>query len=547
MSVKSKSGFSIVELIVVMAIISILAAITYVSYTGVVKKARVASLTSDLEKASSQLFKYKAKNGSFPALQSDINDGSGFEASDGVSFNYYKNIGFCLEASVDGNIYHISSGNTDVSEGKCDTTFVSVWTPLGDDVQSDDFGGNYAIQTSDGGYAMTGSVKYGMGGYSGGSMFLAKYDIAGNLSWSKTWGTSYDSDITNSLIQTSDGGYALTGSIVNANTDAEDMFLAKFSATGEISWFKTWGNMMEDYGESLVQTSDDGYIVVGNTNSTAQNDVFLTKFDADGGLTWSKTWGAPGNNDLAYSVVQANDNGYVITGKTTSLGNGLYDAFLVKFNESGNASWIKTWRIGLSTSGSSVIKTNDGGYAVTGLICNTTSSADSDMFLAKFDATGGLAWNKTWDGSNYDEGTSVIQTSDSGYVVVGTTDSFANANGNSFLAKYDTTGNLAWSKTFGGADNTTISASIFKTSEGGYVISGYLKGYGSPFIAKYNKDGNISGCASPVCESVTAIDSNMGVSVVAQALPESSRTITPNSPSVSVNSPSIKPYVMYGL
>lgn len=167
-------------------------------------------------------------------------------------------------------------------------------------------------------------------------MFLAKYDASGNLSWNKLWGgTGFDAGL--SLVKTSDGGYAITGQTASFGAGSYDMFLAKYDSSGNISWNKLWGGTGSDIGLRLTQTSDGGYAVTGYTSSfgAGSDDMFLAKYDASGNLSWNKTWGGT-SSDVSQSLTQTSDGGYVVAGYTTSFGVGSTDMFLIKTTSTGN-------------------------------------------------------------------------------------------------------------------------------------------------------------------------------------------------------------------
>src|SRR5680860_146778 len=343
------------------------------------------------------------------------------------------------------------------------------------------------VQTSDGGYAVTGyTYSYGAGSA---DVYLAKYDSAGTLSWSKTWGgTGISIDQGYSLVQTSDGGYAVTGYTQSYGAGGYDMFLAKFNSTGTLSWNKTWGGTGNDYCTSIIYTSDGGYAVTGQTNSYGAGgyDMFLVKYDSAGTLTWSKTWGGAGY-DLGKSLVQTSDGGYAVTGQNASYGAGGMDMFLVKYTSVGVVSWSKTWGGAGSDAGTSLVQTSDGGYAVTGHTANYGAGAD-DMILVKYDSAGTLTWSKTWGGADYDHGTSLIKTSDDGYAVAG------------------------WTSYGAGVDDM--------------------------FLAKYNSSGVIVNCSSPMCQSPSATVTSPSATVTSPSATVTSPSATVTSPSATFTSPS---------
>ncbi len=411
-------------------------------------------------------------------------------------------------------------------------TFAKTWGGSGAD------SGYSLVQTSDGGYAVTGStLHYGAGN---GDVFLAKYDSAGTLSWSRTWGASGGSDYGYSLVQTSDGGYAVTGAANFGGAIANyNMFLAKFDSVGTLSWSRTWGGLAEDYGYSLVQTSDGGYAVTGETASygAGSNDAFLAKYDSSGTLSWSRTWGGTGSDD-GDSLIQTSDGGYIVSGSTSSYGAGSSDMFLAKYDSAGTLSWSRTWGGTGSDYGKDVVQTSDGGYAIT---AQTTSygAGSSDMFLAKYDSAGTLSWSRTWGGTASDVGRSLVQTSDGGYVIVGETSSFLGLI-QTFLAKYDSAGTLSWSRTWGGLGND-YGKDVVQTSDGGYAVSGESNGYTADyemFLAKFDNYGDIAGCTTD-CKSPAVPRNSPAATTSSPAATTSSPAATTSSPAAAVTSPSV--------
>jgi len=141
-----------------------------------------------------------------------------------------------------------------------------------------------------------------------------------------------------SLIQTSDGGYAIAG--YTYYFDAEDwgVYVVKLDANGNLQWTKTIGGKIWEEGKSLIQTSDGGYAIAGYTYSfdTEDWDVYVVKLDANGNLQWTKTIGGPGY-EIGFSLIQTSDGGYAIAGDTKSFGAGETDICIVKLDKNGNA------------------------------------------------------------------------------------------------------------------------------------------------------------------------------------------------------------------
>ncbi len=410
-------------------------------------------------------------------------------------------------------------------------TFVQAWGGANGET------GYSHVQTSDGGYAVVGrTTNYGAGSA---DMFLTKYDSSGTLSWSRTWGGA-GVDYGFSLVQTSDGGYAVTGFTTSHGAGSGDMFLAKYDSSGTLSWSRTWGGAGVDYGYSLVQTSDGGYAVTGYSTSygAGSDDMSLIKYDSSGTLSWSRTSGGTGA-DVGEYLVQTSDGGYAVIGYTTSYGAGSQDMFLAKYDSSGTLSWSRTWGGAGIDYGFSLVQTSDGGFAVSGSTTSYGAGSD-DMTLIKYDSSGTLSWSRTWGGTGADYGDSLVQTSDGGFAVSGSTASYGAGSEDMFLAKYDANGTLSWSRTWGGT-GADSSYSFVQTSDGGYAVAGDTASYGAGsddmFLAKYDANGTITGCLSTMCTSPTASVSSPSPSTSSPSPSTSSPSATVGSPTASTSSP----------
>jgi ribosomal protein S11 len=246
----------------------------------------------------------------------------------------------------------------------------------------------YSVQqTSDGGYIVAGTT-WPFGGVS--DIFIIKTDANGNIIWAKTYGgTSYD--YASSVQQTSDGGYIVAGATTSFGAGSWDIFLIKTDANGNIIWAKTYGGTYSDFAFSVQQTSDGGYIVVGYTYSFSagySNDIFFIKTDANGNIISAKTYGGTGW-DEASSVRQTSDGEYIVAGLTNSFGAGSDDIFLIKTDAYGNIIWAKTYGGTDNDVASSVQQTSDGGYIVAGR--TYSFGAGYDIFLIKTDANGDIS------------------------------------------------------------------------------------------------------------------------------------------------------------
>jgi hypothetical protein len=291
-----------------------------------------------------------------------------------------------------------------------------------------------------------------------------------------------------------------------------------------LHWSYTYGGSNNDIGYSIQKTNDDAYIVAGYTNSddvdVKENkgvyDVWLIKLDdSSGKIKWQKTFGGSGI-DLAYSVEKTNDDGYIVVGYTNSKdgdvkeNKGEYDAWIVKVDDLGDIKWQKTFGGSGIDLAKSIRKTKDGGYIVVGLTTSNDKDIEqnnglSDLWIFKLDENGEIVWQKVLGGSGQDVAESVALVED-GYIIVGSSDSNdGDINENygkvdSLIVKLDLYGNVVWVKVIGGTEYDSAS-SVFETKDGGFIVSinttskdGYItenKGRNDILLLKFDKDGNV--------------------------------------------------------
>jgi hypothetical protein len=297
------------------------------------------------------------------------------------------------------------------------------------------------VQTSDGGYAITGYSYYTItpghppqGHYA----FLIRFSENCSFIGSTIYEWPEDEE-GSALVQSADGGFAVAGQTSSWGAGDYDMLLIKTNATGGLLWNKTYGGAGTETTFSMAQTSDAGYILAGSTNSSGfgGTDVFLVKTDAFGNMSWSKTYGGAGM-DVGYKVIQTIEGGYAVVGTTTSLTGGDNDVYLIKTDSNGNLLWSKNFPKNQNEVGTSVIQTQDNGFALVAYT-NTYAAGNSDAWLIKTDANGAMQWNKTYGGSGGDTGNALTQTSDGSYVIVGGTNSFGAGNYDVWIVKVDPT------------------------------------------------------------------------------------------------------------
>jgi len=346
------------------------------------------------------------------------------------------------------------------------------------------------VQTSDGGYIVAGAIgdPTGWPWPSGECVYLLKTDSLGDSLWAKTCGGEFGY----SVAQTTDDGYIITGVTRSPATGSKDVYLVKTDSNGDTMWSRAYGDTNIDCGYSVAQTTDGGYIITGRTFEYTTNgyysDVYLIKTDSSGDTLWTRKHGTRWH-DGGFSVAQTTDKGYIITGYTRHRSSNVY---LIKTDSLGNTIWTNTYGnpgADIHDEGYSVAQTFDGGYIITGYSARDTNNSITDIYLLKTNSIGNVVWERRYGGDSDDEGRSVTQTSDGGYIITGITHSWVNGGG-VYLIKTDSSGDTLWTNTY---ENGYYLHSVQQTSDGGYVAAG---GRGSSYswdvyLIKTGENGNV--------------------------------------------------------
>lgn len=312
-----------------------------------------------------------------------------------------------------------------------------------------------------GGGGDVGSSSGGSGGGSGGGQLPT--------GWAKAYG-GVNRDMAHSLQQTSDGGFIVAGETYSFGAVNSDEWVFKLDANGSIQWQKAYGGIGYDMARSIQQTSDGGYIVAGETSSFGGNtEVWILKLDGNGTIQWQNRYGGS-EDDAAHSIQQTSDGGYIVAGETTSFGAGGADAFVFKLKSNGSMDWQKSYGGTNDDRARSIQQTSDGGFIVAGET-NSFAAGGSDIWVWKLDATGAVVWQKTYGRVNDDAAYSVQQASDGGYIIAGKTSSFGNLFGDIWILKVNANGEIDWQKAYGG--NGSNSANFIRQiSDGRYIVAG---------------------------------------------------------------------------
>ena len=318
------------------------------------------------------------------------------------------------------------------------------------------------------------------------------------MEWNRTFG-GIDIDLCNSVQQTSDGGYILAGITYSYATHYGDAWLIKTDALGNHLWNHTfYDSNYDDEFRCVIQTVDGGFLAAGDIEPVGASlgDFWIVKTLANGDRQWSNTFGGDGD-DRCYSAIQTLDGGYMLIGYTNSFGSS-NDLWMVKTDANGNQEWNRIYGGSGNDSGEFIIQTSDSGYVAVGNT-NSSGAGNYDIWLLKTDKYGNLQWNRTYGGSDMEYCTDLVQTPDDGFAIGGVTMSYGAGGRDMWLLKTNTNGDSVWSQTFG-CNTWDECLSMKSTFDGGFVLSGYTSGFGSAggwdfVLVKMDCNGEL------VCES----------------------------------------------
>jgi hypothetical protein len=292
-------------------------------------------------------------------------------------------------------------------------------------------------------------------------------DVLGN--------TGYDYGM--SAQQTFDKGYIVCGSTTSVGSGNTDIYIVKTDSLGVPINERSIGGVNVDQGTCIRQTADSGYVILGYTNSMGAGgyDIYTIKTDQQLNIVWKRTYGGT-DWDFGSSIEQTNDGGYIICGSTYSFGNGDEDYYLIKTNATGDTLWTRTYGGHEREEGKSAIQTADGGYALTGY---TMSLGDTlgDFYTIKTNATGDVIWTNKFGGKQLDLANDILEQSTGGFIVCGETKSFGAGKSDGILLEISDTGNSGRTYLIGDKEEDNL-ISVTERIDGKIMFAGNSKSYG---------------------------------------------------------------------
>jgi len=342
-------------------------------------------------------------------------------------------------------------------------------------------GGWGITATNDNGYCITGLVSIPDFAMGYGGVYAAKFDLNGALQWSKALGGGPPySDDGCSIIQVKDKGYVIAGSTSNFNVNHnEKVYVIKLDSAGNLKWTQTIGGSSNEEGYAVAEADDGGYVITGWEESFGPglSAVYIVKLDTAGNLKWTNAIGGA-NAEAGESIVCTSDKGFAIAGNTDSygaaVGNNGDNVYVVKLDSIGNLKWTKTIGGTIDEEGWGITQTKDKGYAITGDSRSYGDTINGDVYVVKLDSLGNLRWAEAIGGAKWDGGRGIASTFDGGCVITGFTYSYGDTAGGKYsiyVIKLDTVGKVEWTRAIGNGAGS-VGESIVQTKDSGYAITG---------------------------------------------------------------------------
>jgi hypothetical protein len=289
----------------------------------------------------------------------------------------------------------------------------------------------------DGGYVWAGELQNSNGSD---CAIVVKLDSIGNIQWQKTYGVAANAT---DIRQTIDGGYIVGGvtPIISGMNPAPYMivegWIAKLDSSGTVQWQKVLSSSQNVMTNSVIQTADGGYALTGLANA----NVLVAKFDSNGNVKWQTLYTSPSALGIGYSIVQTSDGGYMVGGYDN---DSPFLALALRLGSNGQVQWAKTYNVSGATSKFfSVHQTSDGGYAFAGqFVTGIGYYYGYNAWMVKTDSSGNVQWQKAYGNPNYAASFQKLGlTSDGGLVAGGYTLEFNNQN-EAYIVKTDSSGNV---------------------------------------------------------------------------------------------------------
>jgi len=325
------------------------------------------------------------------------------------------------------------------------------------------------VQTADGGFIIAGIYNEELYGQTD-ALFL-KIDSSGELEWQSSFGST-ENDCIYTIAPTTDSNFIAAG-YCNRPISPENGYgyLVKIAPSGDTLWTKAFGDGPIVTFYSVLETPDGGYLIGGDSYATnpEYGDFYLVRTDINGEILWTQTY-HDDRGGAAYALLNTSDGNYLVLGyRYTS--TDFYQILLYKISDDGDTIWTSELGGSNSEFGHSICSTSDGGYMLGGN-SNLPGTGGAGI-LVKTDSNGGEMWTRSYGGSENEIIFSIIEIDGGNIIAAGVTNANAyGRNGDAYLFKTDSDGNVWWNYPYGG-DGEQVANSLIGTSTGGFVLAGY--------------------------------------------------------------------------
>lgn len=297
-----------------------------------------------------------------------------------------------------------------------------------------------------------------------------------DIEWIRTYGNPAAgfNEYGHSVEQTRDGGFVIAGSIPNGAD--RDAYLIKTDADGHVVWEAAIDTGHREDAVSVCQTADGGYAAVGTWSAPPGGGVsaaWLFKTDNSGDLLWDVDFGNS-EPQIANHISVTQAGGFIIAARTGRFGAGDADAWLIETDANGNVIWQNTYGTAEANEVANCVQqTADGGYIMVG---ERGDGVEMDALLIKTDSQGAVSWERSFGGPLGDSGIYVSETGDGGFAIAGQTDyDLCDADmwdSKAWLLKVDEAGNKEWERSFGSDGYFESASFVQQAPDGGYVVIG---------------------------------------------------------------------------
>jgi len=327
-------------------------------------------------------------------------------------------------------------------------------------------------------------------------VLIAKYDSSGILQWDRTLGGT-GTELAYSVATDSSDNIVVVGQTDSDGAGSADTIIAKYNSSGVLQWERTLGGTSSDYANGVTIDSSDNIIIAGRCSSDGAGgaDFLIAKYNPSGVLQWDKTLGGTGT-DIANGVAIDSSDNIIVVGQSNSDGN-FYDTVVAKYNSSGSLQWDRVYGINGAHNeiGFDVAVDSSDNIIIVGYT-PAVGAGSNDAFIAKYNSSGSLQWDRVLGGTGSEIGYGVAIDSSDNIIIAGRTDSDGAGSNDCLIAKYNSSGVLQWDRTLGGTGQD-MANDVAIDSSNNIIVVGRTDADGAGgidfLIAKLPSDGSLEG------------------------------------------------------